>query len=102
MGISYDSGCIRCEYHQLLYFNHFLALDVVNSKAKGHSLLADHKSWELFAILLKFQERKNWLRRGWVALGVERQLGLARSFLCIVVDGTWGRLKIATCLERFL
>lgn len=57
--MSYASGCIRCEYHQLLYFNHFLALNVVNSKAKGHSLLADHKSWELFAILLKFQERKN-------------------------------------------
>lgn len=48
-------GCIRCEYHQLLYFNHFLALDVVNRKAKVYSLLADHKSWKLFEILLKFQ-----------------------------------------------
>lgn len=35
-------------------------------------------------------------------LGVERQLGLTLSFLYIVVDGAWGKLKIATCLERFI
>lgn len=35
-------------------------------------------------------------------LGVDSQLGLTLSFLCIVVDGAWGKLKIATCLERFL
>lgn len=35
-------------------------------------------------------------------LGVESQLGLTLSFLGIVVDGAWGKLKIATCLERFL
>lgn len=66
----------------------FLAFDVVSRKDKGHFLLAYRKSWKLFEILLDSIE-KSGQGRGWVALGVGRQLGLTLRVLCIVVDGAW-------------
>lgn len=74
-------GCIHCEYHQLLYFNHFLALDVVNKEENQRPLFTAYaRSWDFVQASIE-----KGLERGWVGLkeGVAVRVN---TWLCIVVD----------------